>query len=308
MARHDQYLLSYKPDEQQRLQDQAQTLADETKRMFDQLGISAGARVVEIGCGPQGALDLLAESVGPGGTVIGVERDEQAARQAQQFVANRKLANVKVIQGDGRATGLPRGVFDLATARLVLVNVPQPEEIVAEMAALVRPGGKVACYEAEWSSVFCDPPLAAWNRAIDLLHAYSSISRIDLFIGRKVPRMLREAGIIDVQVDCLIHVCPPGHCQRMLLPHVIENLRDRLLARKIIGNDELDDLLKKLKRHIDDPKTLVIVGPFFQVWGRRPGQISDGSRNVTEPQTYNHNHSAVTYLLRSQPTERLQPR
>jgi SAM-dependent methyltransferase len=275
MTKQDQYLLIYKRDEQQRLQHQAQTLAGETQRMFDRIGVSAGARVVEIGCGPQGALDLLAERVGPSGTVIGVERNEKAARLAHQFVANRKLPRVQVINGDGRATGLPRSAFDLATARLVLVNVPQPEEIVAEMAALVRPGGKVAFYDGEWSGFICDPPLAAWDRAIELLHAYSSLSGIDLFIGRKIPRMLRQAGLIDIQVECLTHVCPPGHSQRMLLPHFVENLRDRLLARKIIGNDELNDLLRELKRHIDDPQTLVIAGPFFQVWGRRPEQISN---------------------------------
>jgi SAM-dependent methyltransferase len=270
MTKQDQYLLSYDRAEEQRLHHQAQTLAGETQRMFDRIGVSAGARVVEIGCGPQGALDLLAERVGPSGTVVGVERNEEAARLAQRFVADRKLPNARVIHGDGRATGLPRSAFDLATARLVLVNVPQPEEIVAEMAALVRPGGKVAFYEGEWSGAICDPPLPAWDRAMDLVHAYSSMSGIDLFIGRKIPRMLREAGLVDIQVDCLTHVCPPGHSQRMLLPHFVENLRDRLLARKIIGSDELNDLLRQLKRHIDDPHTLVIVGPFIQVWGRRP--------------------------------------
>jgi ubiquinone/menaquinone biosynthesis C-methylase UbiE len=282
MAQPDQYLLDYRRDEQQRLQDQAQTLADEARRMFDRVGVFAGARVVEIGCGPQGNLDLLAERVGPSGTVTGIERSEEAVRLARRFVADRKLANVEVIHGDGRATGLPRSAFDLATARLVLVNVPQPEQIVAEMAALVRPGGNVAIYEADWAGGLCDPPLDAWNRAVDLVHKYSSMNGIDLFVGRKVPRMLREAGLVDIQVDCLVHVCPPGHCQRMLLPHFVENLRDRILAQKIIGEDELNDLLRELKRHIDDPQTLVLAGFFFQAWGRRPEQ--SGSEVGVPPQ------------------------
>jgi ubiquinone/menaquinone biosynthesis C-methylase UbiE len=270
MSQLDQYLPGYRRAEQQRLQRQAETLADEARRLFDWIGVFAGDRVVEVGCGPRGTLDLLSERVGPSGTVTGVERSEGAVRLARQFVAERNLANVEVIHGDGRATGLPRGAFDLTTARLVLVNVPHPEQIVAEMVALVRPGGKVAIYEADWSGAICDPPLPAWNKAIDLLQTYSSMNGIDLFIGRKVLRLLREAGLIDIQVNPLVHNATEDHPQRAILPHFVENLRERLLAQKIIGEDDLNNLVSDLKRHIDDPQTLVIIGHFFQVWGRRP--------------------------------------
>jgi hypothetical protein len=42
------------------------------------------------------------------------------------------------------------------------------------------------------------------------------------------------------------------------------------LDQKIIGENDLNNLVSELKRHTDDPQTLVIVGFFFQVWGRRP--------------------------------------
>jgi ubiquinone/menaquinone biosynthesis C-methylase UbiE len=35
----------------------------------------------------------------------------------------------------------------------VLVNVPEPEEILAEMLRLVRPGGFVALHEADSASI-----------------------------------------------------------------------------------------------------------------------------------------------------------
>jgi SAM-dependent methyltransferase len=272
MARLDQYLHGYGRAEHQRLQRQAQMLAEDARRQFDWIGVSEGARVVEIGCGPQGNLDLLSELVGPGGSVTGIESNEDAARLARQFVSDRNLANVEVIHGDGRATGLPRGAFDLATARLVLVDAPRPEQIVAEMVALVRPGGKVAFYEADWSGGICDPPQPAWNRAFKLLQAYSSLNGIDLFVGRRIPQMLREAGLIDIQEDCIVSVIPQGNMHRTILSHFIESLRDRLLAQKIISGAELNDLLKELKRHIDDSQPLVVGGLLFQAWGRRPAQ------------------------------------
>jgi SAM-dependent methyltransferase len=269
-AQPDEYFLGYRQAEQERLQRQAQELAGEARWLFDRVGLLAGQRAVEIGCGPQGCLDLLAERVGPAGTVVGVERSEESVRWARQFVACCNMANVEIIHGDGRSTGLPKGAFDLATARLVLVNVPHPEQIVGEMAALVRPGGVVALHEADWIGHLCEPPLVAWDELLRLLDTYSRLNGIDLFIGRKIPRMLREAGLTDVQVDPVVHVYPLGHGRRTILQDFAENLRDRLIEQKIIGTSEFNDLLNALRRHVEDPHTLVVSHLFFRAWGRRP--------------------------------------
>ena len=81
--------------------------------------------------------------------MVGVERGEDAVELTRRFARERELANVEVLHADARKTGLPRGSFDLATARLVLVNVPNPEEIVAEMIALACVGGVVSFHEAD---------------------------------------------------------------------------------------------------------------------------------------------------------------
>src|SRR5580765_6374781 len=73
MAERDPYFLGHSVVEQQRLQQQARDLAEESRRFFEQIAIPTGAHVVEIGCGPQGCLGLLADRVGPTGAVVGVE-------------------------------------------------------------------------------------------------------------------------------------------------------------------------------------------------------------------------------------------
>jgi trans-aconitate methyltransferase len=78
MTESEQYVLGYRRAEQERLQRQAQQLAHESNSLFDRIGVAAGARVVEIGCGPEGCLELLAKRVGPSGTVVGVERSQDA--------------------------------------------------------------------------------------------------------------------------------------------------------------------------------------------------------------------------------------
>lgn len=60
---------------------------------------------------------------------------------ARELVAEQGLTNVEVIQADARHTGLPPASFDVAHARTVLVNVPDPGAVLAEMTRLVRAGG-----------------------------------------------------------------------------------------------------------------------------------------------------------------------
>jgi ubiquinone/menaquinone biosynthesis C-methylase UbiE len=271
MTESDQYVLGYRQAEQERLQQQAQQLAHESSWLFDQIPVARGARVVEIGCGPHGCLDLLSERVGPAGSVVGVERSAEAVALARKLISQRNLGNVDVVEGDARTTGLPRASFDLATSRLVLVNVPQPEQIVAEAAALVRPGGWVAFHEADYVSHVCDPPSGAWSTLVELLQTYSARNGIDPLIGRKLPRLLREAGLIDVRVNPLIHVYPPGHGRRSLLLDFSENLSERLVAQRLVDEPELTGLKADLSRHLADPNTLVVSHLYFQAWGRKPG-------------------------------------
>jgi SAM-dependent methyltransferase len=215
-------------------------------------------------------LDLLAERVGPGGTVVGMDSGEAAVELARAFVAEHGLANVEVAQGDARATGLPRASFDLAHARLLLVNLPQPEAIVAEIVALVRPGGAVALQEADLVTLLCDPPLAAWTRLFRAYEAYARAAGVDLYLGRRLPALLRAAGVVDVGVRPLVWVLPPGHLLRPLLPHFAENVRGHLVAQGLLSDDELSALLAAVQAHLADPATLVVAPMHFQAWGRTP--------------------------------------
>ena len=268
MNEADPYFLGYRQVEQDRLGRQAQELAADSNWLFDHVGVAAGWRVIEIGCGPQGCLGLLAGRVGATGRVVGVERSAEQVQRARCFVADCHLTNVEVLHADGRETGLPEQSFDLATARLVLVNVPQPEGLVREMVRLVRPGGVVALHEAESTTQRCDPPHHAQTRLLELLNTSAGMDGIDRTIGSKVPRLMREAGLLDIRVQPWVHAYPVGHGRRMLLLDFVENARARLLDQQLIGDAELNELTALLKRHVEDPETLVLSSVFIQAWGR----------------------------------------
>jgi len=102
------------------------------------------------------------------------------------------------------------------------------------------------------------------------LEAYATANGIDLFVGRRVPRMLTTAGLEDVQVNPLIHAYGPGHSRRSLYLQFVNNLRERIVEAGLISDAELADCTAALQRHLDDPTTLVLSHIFVQAWGRKP--------------------------------------
>ena len=134
------YALGRDTAEAERLRRQTTELQSLAAEFLDRVGAAEGQSVIDVGCGPRGILELLAERVGPRGRVVGLEVDPVHVAMAQELVAEQGLTNVEVIQADAH-TGLPPASFDVAHARTVLVNVPDPGAVLAEMTRLVRAGG-----------------------------------------------------------------------------------------------------------------------------------------------------------------------
>jgi SAM-dependent methyltransferase len=266
----DHYLLGRGEGEEARLKRQIADLAPDSDAHLEKIGIKPGERLVDLGCGPGGVLHLLAKRVGPTGAVLGIERSSHFANLARRFAAELALPQVEIREGDAYDTGLPRASFDGAHMRLVLVNVPEPERIVREMVSLVRPGGWVASFEADFLAHICDPPLPAWTRLIDAYTAYSAAQGIDLFVGRRTHRLFRAAGVVDIRVDAVVHVYPPGHDRRPILRDFINNVREKLIDGGFIGRSDLERDVTALERHLSNPEALVTSHLFFLLLGRVP--------------------------------------
>ncbi len=120
------------------------------------------------------------------------------------------LGNVEVIRGDARHTGLATGSFDLVHARTLLVTIPEPAEVLAEMARLARLGGWVASQEPDVGHALCYPPLPAWDRLREIFLAAFTRSGADPCIGRRLATMYWQAGLEDVQVQVHAGSLPRG--------------------------------------------------------------------------------------------------
>jgi SAM-dependent methyltransferase len=277
------YTLGSSEGETSRLQRQAEELTPDSRPLLDRAGLRPGHSVIDLGCGPRGILDLLAERVSPGGRVVGVDADPAHTAMAAKFAATRGLTGVEVIAADARHTGLPSGSFDLVHCRTLLINLPEPAQVVAEMVRLARPGGQVVAMEPDGEYALCYPPHPAFTRLCEIFPVVFGRNGADPHIGRRVPELFRHAGLHDVAVEATARVYPLGHSRRTLRMDLVRAMRPHVLELGLASEAELDELDAAARAHLDDPDTVVMPGLFFLVSARKPAGSGPEPPTVGNP-------------------------
>jgi SAM-dependent methyltransferase len=269
-AAADVYALGSNLAESARLQRQSDELRPQTAELLARIGLEPGRSAIDLGCGPSGILELLSAAVSPGGRVVGLDADPAHTAMARQYVSERGLANVEVVTADARHTGLPSDTFDLVHARTVLVTIPEPPEVLAEMVRLARPGGWVASQEPDIEGAFCYPPLPAWDRLREIFRAGFGRSGADPHIGRRLPELYRQAGLEEIEVAVHAPVYPAGHSRRTLLPDLVRSMRPMILEHGLSDEAELAEVDRAVREHLADPRTVSLVHLLVVAWGRKP--------------------------------------
>jgi ubiquinone/menaquinone biosynthesis C-methylase UbiE len=264
------YALGSSQVETDRLRQQADELAADSAALLDRAGLAPGQRAIDLGCGPRGALDLMAGRVAPGGSVVGVDADPNHVAAARQFVAEQQLPGVEVLTADARATGLPTGSFDVVHCRTLLITLPEPATVVAEMVRLARPGGWVVALEPDTEYSMCYPPNRAFDRIGELFTVAFSRNGADPMLGRKVSELFRHHGLHEVGVDVRPQMFPPGHTRRTIRLDLVRSMRALIIEMGLADETELGKLDRQARDHLNDPDTVAMFGFLFLTWGRKP--------------------------------------
>lgn len=151
------------------------------------LGLAAGARVLDLGCGPGVDLAALAERVGATGLPIGLDRSATMAAASRTAVPG-----AAVVVGSGEALPFPSASFDGAWLRAVLVHAPDPAAVVGEVARVLRPGAAVVFGEPDQGS-----HLVATDE-VDVLERILAHRRRTFrspLVGRDLPHLAVGAGL-----------------------------------------------------------------------------------------------------------------
>jgi arsenite methyltransferase len=102
-----------------------------------------GETVLDLGSG--GGIDVLlsAKRVGPGGTVYGLDMTDEMLALAEENARAAAATNVHFLKGVIEDIPLPAASVDVVISNCVVNLSPQKDKVLAEVARVLRPAGRV---------------------------------------------------------------------------------------------------------------------------------------------------------------------
>jgi SAM-dependent methyltransferase len=180
-------------EELDRLEAQGAAIAPATRMIFAEAGIRPGMRVLDIGCGAGDVTFVAADLVGPDGSVVGVDHSPDALARARLRAEQRGLMQVQFVEGDIHDPA-PGGPFDAMVARLVLMWVPDPAELLRRQATVLRPGGLVVPVEADMSPMRSVPEIPLVTQVKSwLVEAFAKAGMS--MLGPRLWAIVEQAGL-----------------------------------------------------------------------------------------------------------------
>ncbi|MCT2587732.1 class I SAM-dependent methyltransferase [Actinophytocola gossypii] len=187
------YLLPRTSTEYRRLRTQARIWEPATTRLLDQVGVAPGARCLDVGCGPGEVMRLLAQRVGPSGSVTGVDLDGRIGAEAVAVLRSEVDAEVSFVEGDVHALDLGR--FDVVYVRLVLMHLPDPVALLRRLWELVAPGGVLVAQDYDTAGMASMPRLPCWDEFERVMDGVYERTGGDPRCGLRLPAHFVAAGV-----------------------------------------------------------------------------------------------------------------
>jgi phosphatidylethanolamine/phosphatidyl-N-methylethanolamine N-methyltransferase len=110
------------------------------KRAVGYVNANRTGRLLEVGVGTGLSLPLYKPDL----KVTGIDFSEDMLEKARQRVQDNNLDHIEALrQMDARQLDFPDATFDTVSAMHVLSVVPDPEQVMGEIARVLKPGGKL---------------------------------------------------------------------------------------------------------------------------------------------------------------------
>lgn len=229
---------------------EAKTDEDETRRQLELVGLEAGMRVLDAGCGTGAVARVMAELVGPAGDVLAVDASrDRLARGAALDASGR----VRWLQSDLRRQPFAP-CFDLVWSRFVLEYVVPPDEVFAELVRVTAPGGRLVVGDTDDHGLRHHPigdELDAQLRiAAEALEGW-----FDPWAGRKLYGLFRRHGLTDIEVRVLPYHLYPGTAPPAAMANWEQKWRtvEPLVAPRLGGAEAYERFVAQFMALLADP-------------------------------------------------------
>jgi len=257
------YVMGHDDRERRRLSLQASIINPLSDQLLKRAGLSAGQRVLDIGCGVGELSMVAARLVGRRGRVTGIDLDDKALAIAATRAREEGLDHVDFTQSDVGAYRTD-ATYDAVIGRHILIHTVDPRVVVGAVHSLLSAGGVVVFQEFDFSVVhhaFPEAPL--YERCFEVFRAlFAKATHGNM--GTRLFPLLVEAGFETP--ECRVEYPMDGGANSPFYEWVAESFRSilpRAQALGLVGNDEVagvDSLAERLRQE-SISRGCCLVGP-----------------------------------------------
>jgi ubiquinone/menaquinone biosynthesis C-methylase UbiE len=257
------HCMSYAIDERnpERQQLLAKLLNPPTREVLARLPAMAGARVLDLGCGQGNTTRCLAEVLEPA-ECIGLEYDAALVDYADTRLEN--PLSVRFQQGDATELAFADASFDVVFCRYLLIHMADPVRVVREMMRVVRPGGFVVAYEADFSIELSYPHCAALASINKVWHGLFQ----NPSAGRRLVHYFREAGASDIHAGALMQLEHDATTVKRVYRLTAEATGPTAEAKGVLTATEVEEMIEGLTRLEEDTSSVMVKFPDMWVIAR----------------------------------------
>ncbi len=225
------------------------------------LNMKPGMTVVDVGCGLGYLGYTYGEFFGEGGKYYGLDSSEKLVEEAAELSGNWAVGG-KAHFESGDAYNLPfeDNFADIVICQTLLIHLDRPVEVLKEMKRIAKSGGQTVCIEPDNLSASFHKPYTSIpeltmeeqlfrNKITLICHkGRIELGKGDLNIGVKIPRMMKELGLTDIDIrlnDRVYFIEPPYESE---------------MEKEYIGNRKKHFTTEQFEFELDETKKEYIAG------------------------------------------------
>jgi ubiquinone/menaquinone biosynthesis C-methylase UbiE len=196
MSTPSNYVLGQSTHEYERLMLQGRLLRPYTEKYFRTAGVAPGMRVLDLGSGMGDVALLSGDIVGPGGRVVGLDRDAKALDRARERTVEQGCSSWVSFQATNLEDFTTSDLFDAVTGRYILLYQPDAGATIRQLTRFLKPGGIVVFHELDFPDPHSTyPPCELWDNVYALVGEAFRRAGAPPDFGRRIGKAFLDAGL-----------------------------------------------------------------------------------------------------------------